>query len=42
MWQGTEAAYLQPGVARLPPAKEEDVSPIPATGISPQAQAAQL
>ncbi|TKC33370.1 hypothetical protein EI555_010421, partial [Monodon monoceros] len=25
-------------VAKLPPAKEEDVSPIPATGISPRAE----
>ena len=27
-----------PGVASLPPAKEEDVSPIPAVGISPWAE----
>ena len=32
------SAGLSAGVAGLPPAKEEDVSPIPAAGISPRAE----
>ena len=32
------SAGLSAGVAGLPPAKEEDVSPIPAVGISPRAE----
>ena len=32
------SAGLSAAVARLPPAKEEDVSPIPAAGISPWAE----
>ena len=40
MWPSVSggSAGLSAGVARLPPAKEEDVSPIPAAGISPLAE----